>query len=204
MNRAKFYDALRHQALIGARLDQRQVDGTEALLDVMEGWSIPFTAHVLGECAHETQGGMYPVKETVFRYSRNKNPTDAMVIARLNRAWARGRLPWVSEPYWRDGAFGRGQIQLTHWFNYEKGGDLIGVNLVDHPEKALELENSAKIAALGCEAGLFTGKSLADYDKTDGFDHYHARAIVNGDTRANGRKVRDLCLGFERALREAA
>jgi hypothetical protein len=42
--------------------------------------------------------------------------------------------------------FGRGLIQLTSKSNYEKYGDLIGVDLVNDGDKALEPKNSYKIA----------------------------------------------------------
>lgn len=42
---------------------------------------------------------------------------------------------------------GRGYIQLTGRFNYQRIGDIIGVNLVNNPELALEPKISAKILA---------------------------------------------------------
>ena len=43
--------------------------------------------------------------------------------------------------------FGRGLIQLTHNYNYEKYGKLIGVDLLDDGDKALIPENSYKVAS---------------------------------------------------------
>lgn len=43
---------------------------------------------------------------------------------------------------------GRGYIQLTGRSNYEHYGTLIGVDLINHPELALDPVNSAKIFAL--------------------------------------------------------
>ena len=42
--------------------------------------------------------------------------------------------------------FGRGLIQLTNKYNYEKYGDLIGVDLVGEADKAMLPKNSYKIA----------------------------------------------------------
>ena len=205
MKKAEFYAALRRRdsGVFGTSLSKAQVDAVEALIAVMIGWPIAHAAHVLAEVYHETGGGMFPVKETVYRTSKDRNPSDATVIARLDRAWAKGQLPWVKKPYWRGGWFGRGQIQLTHEYNYTKGGALVGVDLVSDPDRALELPVSAEIAAEGCRVGLFTGKSLADFDGPEGFDHYNARAIVNGDKRANGRKVAGHARAFEAALEAA-
>lgn len=201
MKRDAFFTALRARdsGVFGTALSADQVSGCEALLDACIGYPLPHVAHVLAEVYHETGGGMMPVKETVYRSSKDRNPSDATVKARLETAWARGQLPWVKTPYWRDGWFGRGQIQLTHQDNYRKASALVGVDLVAHPERALELPVSAQIAAEGCRAGMFTGKRLSDYDGP-AFDHYNARAIVNGDKGKNGNLIVAYGRAFERAL----
>ena len=97
MNKTAFFAALRARdsGVFGTSLSQRQVDGIEALLDEGRHLPLPHLAHVLGEVHHETGGGMYPIKETVFRSHKDQNPPDAQVIARLDAAWAKGQLPWV-------------------------------------------------------------------------------------------------------------
>ena len=201
MNRSKFYASLRQRnsGLFGTSLGERQVQGVEAILDAAAGLSVPHAAHVLAEAYHETGGGMYPVKETVFAHSKDKNPTDAQVIARLDRAFALGQLTWVKTPYWRGGFFGRGQIQITHEYNYRKLSPIVGVDLVANPDRALDLPVSAEIAVQGCARGIFTGKKLSDFDGPK-YDHYNARAIVNGDKKANGGKVSRYAKAFEAAL----
>lgn len=201
MDKSAFFAALRaDRRVFGSSLSQRQVDGLEALLAALRGFPRAHAAHVLGECYHETGGGMYPVKETVFANHRDKNPSDATVIARLNKAYAKGQLPWVSKPYWRDGWFGRGFVQITHRVNYSNLSPVVGVDLIANPSKALEPKIAAEIAAEGCRLGLFTGKKLADYDRAGGFDHYNARAIVNGDKAANGPMVALYAEAFDAAL----
>lgn len=205
MNCKSFFAALRRRnsGVFGTSLSQGQVRGTEALLDAMIGWTVPHTAHVLAEVYHETGGGMMPVKETVYPYSKDKNPSDATVISRLDNAWAKGKLSWVKSPYWRDGWFGRGQIQITHEYNYRKASALVGADLVRNPARALDLEISARIASEGCRSGMFTGLKLANFNGAK-FDHYNARAIVNGDKGKNGKKIADYAKAFESALVEAA
>ncbi|MDK3020766.1 hypothetical protein [Pseudodonghicola flavimaris] len=206
MDRSAFYAALRKRdsGIFGTALSQRQVDGLEALLDACAGLSLHHAAHVLGESYHETGGGMFPVKETVYRSSKDLRPSDATVIGRLEAAWRKGKLPWVRAPYWREGWFGRGVIQLTHADNYRRASALVGIDLVSHPEAALEPAISARIAAEGCATGLFTGRKLTDFDLPGGgYDHAAARAIVNGDARLNGLKVSGYAEAFERALRAA-
>lgn len=201
MDRPAYYRALRARDndLFGSALSQRQVDGMEALLDAMHGYPLDHAAHVLAECYHETGGGMYPVKETVYRHSKNKNPSDAKVIARLDAAWKKGQLSWVREPYWREGWFGRGLIQLTHLSNYRNASALVGVDLVSQPDRALDVAISAEIAAEGCRVGLFTGAALSDYDG-ETYDHYNARDIVNGDKRKNGQAIATHAESFTEAL----
>ena len=204
MNREKFFEYLRRRDghLFGTSLSQRQVDGLDALLDAGDGLPLPHMAQVLSESHHETGGGMYPVKETVFPHSKAKNPSDATVIARLDRAYAKGQLPWVKVPYWRGGFFGRGVIQLTHEYNYRKASAVCAVDLVSNPGRALDLPISATIAVQGCVTGMFTGKKLSDFDGPE-YDHYNARSIVNGDKKANGGKIKAAALEFERALEAA-
>lgn len=201
MDKAAFFASLRQRdsGIFGTSLSQRQVDGCEALLDALVGFPLDHAAHVLGECYHETGGGMYPVKETVFAWSTNKTPTDAQVIARLDSAFKAGKLKWVKTPYWRGGWFGRGFIQITHEDNYRKLSPVVGVDLVRNRDKALDPAVSARIAAEGCRLGLFTGKRLSDFDGPV-YDHYNARAIVNGDKAANGGKVANYARSFAKAL----
>ena len=202
MNKQAFFAALRSRTsgIFGTSLSQGQVDGIEAILDAGMHLPLPQLAHVLGEVYHETGGGMMPIKETVFRSHKDQDPTDAQVIARLDAAWAKKQLPWVQAPYWRGGFFGRGQIQLTHENNYRKFSPLVGVDLVKNPGKALNLPFSAKIAVVGCERGMFTGKRLADYDTLSGFDHINARRIVNGFVLKQAEDVANAAEAFEKAL----
>jgi predicted chitinase len=72
--------------------------------------------------------------------------------------------------------FGRGLIQLTGKSNYDKYGKLIGVDLVNDGDKALEPKNSYRIASEYLKAK--TWKHLANGDLT------RARKSVNGGTKA--------------------
>lgn len=206
MNREAFYAALRRResGVFGTSLSQGQVEGVEAILDEGEKRGTPLfhLAAILAEAYHETGGQMQPVKETVYASSKDRNPSDATVIQRLDAAFAKGKLPWVSKPYWRDGWFGRGLIQLTHKANYDK----FGVT----KESALDLRTSVRVMFDGMENGLFTGKKLADYDilvtknpPVYGFRYYASRAIVNGDTPANGGHIETYGKAFETALKAA-
>jgi len=208
MNRTEFYARIR--PMFGGTLSQRQVDGIEALLAASEGLPISHAAHVLAEAKHETGGGMFPVKETVYAYSKNQNPTDAQVIKSLDTAFSKGQLSWVKTPYWRGGWFARGIIQITHEDNYRKMSPIVGADLVANPALALDLKISAKIAVEGCARGIFRGHKLADYNGPP-YDHRAARNIVNGDGTKKqsgsaatiGQAIAQDARTFEDALRAA-
>lgn len=204
MNPAAFFAAVRKSKIIFPihKLTQRNVDGLNALLNASDCLSLNHRSHVFGEVYHETSGGIYPIKETVMPYYKDQNPSDAEVIRRLDIAFAAGKLKGVRRPYWREGWFGRGMIQITHEENYRVLGAAIGVDLVKHPEKTLELETSARIAVIGCERGLFRKYKLSDYDLPGGeYDHFNARNIVNGLVRSQATAVASYAKEFEVAFR---
>ena len=192
MDRAKLFAALRSRssAVFGKALTQPQVQGIEAILEACQKYGVTDQHHVadvLAQVYHETGGYMLPIKETVMPSHKDKNPPDAVVIARLNAAFAKGQLPWVKTPYWRDGWFGRGPIQTTHERNYAKIGKAIGVDLVKDRDRILEKGIGAASAVVGMRDGLYTGKKLSDFDfprelaKADlPGGQFGPRRIVNG------------------------
>ena len=158
-----FFAAWREQF---GTLSQAEVEGINALLAEMEGrgWSDRrWWAYVLATAWHETAGTMQPIAE----YGRGK-----------------GRPYGSADPQTGQRYYGRGFVQLTWRENYAKLGKLLGLDLVGHPELAMEPGTAAEIMCLGMEKGLFTGKSLGDYfdDNTD--DPVNARRIVNGTDKA--------------------
>ncbi len=174
MKRETFFASIR--PAFGGSLSVAQVDGMSSLLDEGAGLPLHHMANVLAQVRRETGGYMSPIKETVLPHHRNKLPSDAEVIRRLDRAFAAGQLTWVKTPYWREGWFGRGQIQLTHQANYAKFG-------ITDPSVALRPEVSAMIAVRGMAEGMFTGRKLADYKFPAAIDAPPAqnpRRIVNG------------------------
>jgi predicted chitinase len=174
MDRTAFFDAIR--PAFGNRLASYHVTGMVALLDAGADLPLHHMANVLAQVRRETGGIMAPIKETVQPNHADKDPPDMEVIRRLDRAYAAGKLPWVKSPYWRDGWFGRGQIQLTHRANYAKFG-------ITKPADALLPHISAHVAVAGMRDGLFTGRKLADYSFPAALDAPPAmnpRRIVNG------------------------
>lgn len=203
MNRDTFYAALRRResGLFGTSLRQPQVEGMDAILDACAGLPLPCAAYILATAYHETAYTMQPVRETLA-------DTDAKAVARLESAWAKGKLKWVKTPYWRfdaDGKtwLGRGYVQLTHKTNYARATKELEIDLVAQPNLAMHPNIAAQILVRGSMEGWFTGRKLSAYMAGDGFDYVNARAVINGDVKGNGAKIAAHAKAFENALREA-
>ena len=157
IDRKEFYSQIR-ATLVKGGLNQAQVDGFEAILDEWEKRKLTdlrWLAYIMATAWHETAQRMQPIEE-----------------------FGRGRGKAYAPTY-----YGRGFVQITWERNYARLSDVIGVDLVTHPEKALEMDNAIQILFVGMIDGLFTGKALSDYfDKNA--DWRGARAIVNGKDRA--------------------
>ena len=195
MNRADFYTILRRRdsSVFGTSLTQAQVDGCETILAASDGLPISHRAYLFATAYHETANTMRPVRETLA-------DTDDKAIARLEAAWAKGKLPWVKSPYWRKDAdgkswLGRGYVQLTHKANYSKAGAKLGVDLVGNPDLAMQPTVAALVLVRGCSEGWFTGKRLADYLPGD---YVGARRVVNGTDKA--AQIATYAAAFEQAL----
>ena len=118
-------------------------------------------AYILATAWHESR--LKPIKEIRAKYGKTKA---------------------LQDKYWHTGYYGRGFVQLTWKRNYAEMSRIIGVDLVNNPDKALEVPISAKILVYGMLKGTFTGKALADYINNRQVDFYTARKIVNGLDKA--------------------
>ncbi|XKM37779.1 hypothetical protein A4U53_000770 (plasmid) [Rhizobium ruizarguesonis] len=150
-------------------------------------------AYVLATAFHETGGLMMPVRETCAT-------SDNQAIARLDSAWAKGKLPWVSSPYWRQGWFGRGYAQLTHENNYRTVSIKLGIDLVSFPAKALIPEIAAKVLVMGLKEGWFTGKKLSDYINLGTTNFIGARHVINGTDHAG--KIAKYAVAYDATLEQ--
>lgn len=208
MNRSAFYSAVR-ASLFAGKLTQDQVTGTNYLLDAIEAEGDierNHAAYMLATAFHETARTMHPVRETLAS-------SDDQAIRILDAAFARGRLPWVRKPYWRKDAqskswLGRGYVQLTHKFNYERATRELGIDLIAHPEYAMVPNIAAKIMIRGMDEGWFTGKTLDQYiddadeaDSEDLREYVNARPIINGKDKAE--QIGLIAVKFEAALKAA-
>lgn len=159
-----------------------------------QGCTLQHAAYILATAKWETAHTVKPVRETLAT-------SDRQAVDRLERAWRAGRLPWVSSPYWRDGWFGRGYVQLTHRANYKKAGDKLGVDLLSDPSILLKPEISVSVLVRGMMEGWFTGHALPRYIDGAKADYHEARRVVNGTDRA--KDIAEVARQYEKALKEA-
>ena len=185
LNRTFFYEQL-HDTLFLHGITQRQVDGLEAILNYWDGGFAAnddrWLAYMLATAYHETGRTMQPVRET-FANSYEQ------AVARLQKAYDAGKLPWVKKPYWvavgnGPSWFGRGLVQLTHQYNYQAMTNALNINLVGNPDLALTMDVAVKVMFEGMIHGTFTKHKLGDYFNGPTADWFHARQIINGLDRA--------------------
>ena len=180
INRQIFFDRVRPSLFAGKLLTGR-VAGLTHLLDAWEarhsGQDMRWLAYALATAYHETGFTMQPVTEqggvvylTYMYDPQSANPKRA-ALARAN-----GNIhPGNGVKY-----CGRGYVQLTWASNYRRIGDLIGVDLLNGPERALEPEIAARILYAGMIGGWFSGVGLSRYFNTKTTDWKNARRIING------------------------
>ena len=171
INRAFFYAQIRKN-MFPKSITIGQVDGMNAILD---GWEAGYAdqddrwlAYALATTYHETDQKMQPIEE----YGKGRKHSYGIPD------------PKTGETY-----YGRGFVQLTWNYNYDKMGKKIGVDLLSHTELALDLANATKILFMGMTEGMFTGKSLKTYFNTTTEDWVNARRIINGLDKAQAIAV---------------
>ena len=178
MNRQVFFDEIRH-SLFSDRITQNQIDGLNFKLAAWEKsglTDIRWLAYMLATSYHETAKTMQPIEE----YGRGKGRPYGQKLRHDGKPYA-----FPDKLY-----YGRGDVQLTWYENYEAMGKLLGIPLLEQPELALVPEISAKIMIEGMTRGKsnrgdFTGASLENYFSATKDDPVHARRIINGLDKAN-------------------
>ena len=93
--------------------------------------------------------------------------------------------------------YGRGFVQITWKGNYKKFSELLGIDLVNHPDETLDPAVSYKIASYGMVHGSFTGVGLEKYINSTGCDYFNARRIINGTDCA------DVIAGYAEAFEKS-
>lgn len=153
------------------RLSQSQVDALNFLITKFEE-STSITrlsefAYILATIFHETAYTMLPIEErggyNYFKYLIGKLGIKTLAMANKYK--------------------GRGYVQLTGLVNYLLFKKLLGIDLENMPELALDPEYAWQITEVGMSKGKFTGKKLSDYINGNIRDFRNARRIINGTDR---------------------
>lgn len=159
-------------------INQDFVDNIEALFNTFNrfndlgGTNPLFIAYMLATVHHETNQTFLPLRE----YGRGKGRRYGTNID-INGS----RYTGLNHIY-----YGRGYVQLTWLSNYLKMGKLLGIDLVNNPDLALEAPTAASILVIGSLQGLFTGKGLDDYITTGKqVEFINARRVINGTDKAH-------------------
>jgi len=119
-------------------------------------------AYVLATVQWETNRTFKPVKEAYW----------------LDEDWRKNNLQYY--PY-----YGRGFVQLTWKNNYQKYSQILGVDLVNDPDKALENNLALFVLVHGFKTGTFTGRKITDYINESQADFVNARRCINGTDHAH-------------------
>lgn len=128
-------------------------------------------AYMLATWAHECAYKWKPIKEF------------GGVQYFIKKYWLNSKVAkWLGNDDANDAAkyFGRGNVQITGEALYEKAGKKLGVDLLNNPDLALQIDIACKIQVYGMIEGWFTGKKLSDYFNDKITEPVLARAIING------------------------
>lgn len=206
MDRAAFFSSIKQSRFKG-KMTKAQVTGIEAILDGWDkyGYGLDTAcAYELATAYWETGQRMQPVRETFATSTKQ-------AISRLNAAWTKGQMKWVKTPYWRNGWFGRGLVQITHEDNY--AGPLrdavlkeFGVDIHKDPDMALRLDVAVFILIEGVSKGVtlksdFTAFALEDFINDKGTDYDNARKTVNPGEKSSYGPIGAIARDFELAIR---
>lgn len=179
-NRDKFFTGVKER--LDSTLTQEQVDGYNSLLDGFESYpqwtDIRHIAYAFATTFHETAQSMQPVEECYYLGAKAKA--------------AQKRLRYY--PY-----FGRGYVQLTWKSNYERAGKALGVDLINHPELALDPGNAFAVMTHGMHEAWFTKYKLTSFINRTECDYLNARKIINGLDKAG--LIEGYARSFEKILK---
>lgn len=165
-NEAAFYAAVR-ASLFDGRLTQSQVDGLGSILKAVDCLPVSWKAYALATAYHETAKTMQPIAE----YGKGRG-------RKYGTPGKHGQV-----------AYGRGYVQLTWDYNYEKADKELGLDgqLTRNYELAMRHDIAAQILRLGMVEGWFTGRSFKTYLPSEigtEAQFTEARRIINGTDKA--------------------
>lgn len=177
MSRAAFFTSIKGSIFKG-KFSQSQVDGINRLLDAMGDIEDSYKAYMLATVYHESAHTMQPITEYGSR----------SYFDRYEGRKGLGNVQPGDGYKYR----GRGDVMITGRRNYTLFKELLGLDLVNKPELALDPKVSARILIKGSMEGLFTGKAL-----TKCSDFVQMRRVINGTDKAH------LIAGYAESFLEA-
>lgn len=210
VDRDFFYANFPSSKLFGKKINPSRRAGFEAIFDEWD--AIPqydfaeWLAYALATAWHETGGEMQPVREG---FAKTDKAAYDHVTAYCRDA---GIDNYARRHANGNSYYGRGYVQLTHSYNYEKAGARLGVGkaLYDQPDRVMEPGIAGRILLTGMIAGSFRPAhgSLVDYFNGAEQRWFEARDLINGDKHkvpkwTNGKSLGELIAGYGRAFRGA-
>jgi predicted chitinase len=143
-------------------------------------------------------GTIEAIKSECIRHGIGLKTQIAYVLATADHETNHTFRP-VTEAYWLDDPdaylkkyhadyypyYGRGYVQLTWDYNYEKFGKLVSKDLLAYPELALEPEVALFVLVHGFKTGAFSGRKISDYINGQATDFVKARYCINGQDKAH-------------------
>ena len=194
MNRQQFFQEI-NRSLFRGMLNNRQREGILYKLAAFDKFDViddRWRAYMLATSYHETAHTMQPIEE----WGKGKGKSYGRKVIQSGQIYT-----WPDQIY-----YGRGDVQLTWYENYQWMGILMGLPLLEKPELTLDPEISAQILVEGMilgrsNRGDFTGRSLEDYFNHHRDDPFGARRIVNGLDSA--RTIAGFHYKFLEAIRKA-
>ena len=166
---AESIDRLRQDLLKLAAWETANFGSKQGTIDAIKGMcqamgiGLPAQiAYVLATTQWETAQTFQPVKEAFW----------------LDEAWRQANLSYY--PY-----YGRGYVQLTWDKNYEAYSDILAIDLVSNPDRALDPTVALFVLVHGFKTGTFTGRKITDFIAQGMTDFVGARRCINGTDKAN-------------------
>jgi hypothetical protein len=172
------------------KVGEGRISGLDLLIDTAEKENVGYDefAYILATTLWETAYTVQPIAE----YGKGKG----------RKYGVKGKYGQV--PY------GRGYVQLTWDYNYEKADKELGLDgaLLKNFDLALDPKVAVLILFKGMQEGWFTGKKLKSYidgvqepDAEDLREYEEGRRIINGVDKK--KEIAKLALTIDRALRKA-
>ena len=177
VNKINFFNKIKTQGLF-KKLSIEQVVAIDSVLNEwdLKGYKdIRWLAYMFATIYHETATTMLPIEE--YGKGKGRPYGKKLKMSRLSYATP-------NQLY-----YGRGFVQLTWYENYQLMSRLLGVDLLNKPELALNLKIATNIMFEGMTKGYssfgdFTGKSLEMYFNNTTEDPINARKIINSLDKA--------------------